>query len=112
MLWTARSRRRRAFSSRRRTFSCSGGSNERESEPFSVIRRSPLCALCQHPFDELLNRRKHRSDICREAAFLGQGMKRDLPICWRRNQARQIVCSSSLEGQTQSFQNATLIQIT
>jgi hypothetical protein len=29
-------------------------------------------------------------------------MKRDLPICWRGNQARQIVCSSSLKGETQS----------
>ena len=77
-----------------------------------VIPRSPLCALCQHLFDELLNPRKHGSDICWETALLGQGLKRDLPIRWRRNQARQIVCPSSLKGQMQSFQNATLIQLT
>src|SRR5215471_9625317 len=112
ILCTARSRRRRAFSSRRRIFSCSGGSNGRESEPFSVIPRSPLRALCQHLFEELLNPRKHRSDICWKTAFRGQGLKRGLPIGWRRNQARKIVCPSSLEGQTQSFQNATLIQLT
>src|ERR1019366_3456251 len=48
MLLTARSRRRRAFSSRRRTFSCSGGSNGRDSEPFSVITVPRLNAPRQH----------------------------------------------------------------
>ena len=49
-----------------------------DSEPFSVIRRSSLRALCQHFFDELLHTRKHPSDVSREPAFLGQGVKRDL----------------------------------
>src|ERR1017187_388145 len=94
-------------------FSCSGGSNERDSEPFSVIPRSPLSALCQHFFEMHPYLRKYRGNICREPAFLRQSAKRDLPIRWRRNQSRgQIVRSSSLKGQTQCVQNPPLIQPT
>src|SRR5271169_6421084 len=111
MLCTARSRRRRAFSSRRRIFSCSGGSNGRDSEPFSLIRHLPLCARCPHFFEKLLYRRKYGGDICREAALLRESAKRNLPIRLRRNQSsRQIVRSSSLEGQTQGIQNPPLVQ--
>ncbi len=99
-------RRRRAFSSRRRIFSCSGGSNGRDSEPFSVIPRSPLRATCQHFLEILLYARKHRGDISWEPAFFRQGLKRDLPIRCRPNQTpRQIVCSSSLKRQTQGVQD-------
>src|ERR1035441_8064358 len=92
-------------------FSCSGGSNERDSEPFSVIPRSPLCALCQHFFEMLLYLRKYRGNICREPAFLRQSAKGYLQIRGRRNQPRgQIVLSSSLKGQTQCAKNPPLTQ--
>ena len=61
------------------------------------VHRSVRCAL--HFFDELLNTRKHRGDICREPAFLRQGVKRHLPICWRWSQTRwQIVRTSSVKS--------------
>src|ERR1700733_16160335 len=94
-------------------FSCSGGSNGRESEPFSVILRSPLRASCQQFFEELPHPRKYRADISREPAFFRQCLKRDLPIHWRRNQTgRQIVRSSSLKCQTQGVENSLFIEST
>src|SRR5580704_1294590 len=89
----------------------SGGSNGRGSEPFSVIPRLPLCPLRQDSFEEFLYPRKHHGDLCRESAFRGQSVKRDLPICRRRDQTRrQIVRSSPLEGQTQCVHNPLFIQ--
>src|SRR5271157_3010211 len=104
--WTVNSQR---FSNAQKA-GCSGGSNGRDSEPFSVIPRSPLRTTCQHFLEILLYARKHRGDISWEPAFFHQGLKRDLPIRWRRNQTpRQIVCSSSLKRQTQGVQDSLFI---
>ena len=51
-----------------------------------LVPRSPLRATCQHFLEILLYARKHRGDISWEPAFFRQGLKRDLPIRWRRNQ--------------------------
>src|SRR5215469_660778 len=94
-------------------FSCSGGSNGRDSEPFSVIPHSPLVALCSHFVEKLLYFRKHRGEIAREPAFLRQSSKRHLPIRRRWNQTRrQLVCASSLKCQIQHGRNPPLIQPT
>jgi hypothetical protein len=69
--WSVRTLRDRVRSdavpgpSRRRTFSCSGGSNGRDSEPFSIITVPPVQCTCQH---------------------FRQGLqKRAVPACWLRN---------------------------
>ncbi len=64
------------------------GSNGRESEPFSVIPvyRSVRCA--SPPSRYSCTPRKQRGDISREPTLFRQRLKRDLPIRWRRKQAR------------------------
>ena len=75
--------------------------NGRDAESFQAIQRLPLREPSQHFFKELLYASKHHGDISREPTLFRQCLERDLPICWRREQIRrQLVCFSSLKGQT------------
>src|ERR1035438_5400653 len=77
----------------------------------SYLTSGRLAELVSSGVRGLLYARKHRGDISWEPAVFRQGLKRDLPIRWRRNQTpRQIVCSSSLKRQTQGVQDPLFIQ--
>jgi hypothetical protein len=56
-----------------------------DSEPFSVIPRSPLGVLRLEFIEKTPPFRKHHGEIVWKPAFLRQGTKRGVPIRWRRN---------------------------